>query len=202
MEGAAADEGRLCVRSRFQTLATVLLSVLLVGSSAAFWGCGTETASTTSEPSPASSTSASTAGSTGSSFEEAWAASLAALEGLGPTRVSIVETTQGRATGDEIPPEQSKFGPQTEEAEQLLDIPGGRARLTVHTADGAVETIVVKGREKASTRNGSLTTSQFVSVSRYISLEPPEGLPLPLWAGNANGQAVAVNAVDGQQKRA
>jgi hypothetical protein len=32
-----------------------------------------------------------------------------------------------------------------------------------------------------------LTNSDLVSVSRYISLEAPEGLPLPLWAGNAVG---------------
>jgi len=187
VESAVADEGRLRVRSRCLTLATVLLSVLLAGTSAALWGCGTETASTTSEPSPASSITASTAGSTESSFEETWAASLAALEGLGPTRVSIVETTQGRATGDEIPPEQSNFGPQTEEAEQLLDITSGRARLTVHTSDQMVRTTVVRGQERMSTISQPLTNSDLVSVSRYISLEAPEGLPLPLWAGNAVG---------------
>ena len=187
MEHAATDERRPLVRSRFLTAAPALLLVLLVGSGLALWGCGTETASSTSESAPTSGSSVSTTGFTDLSFEETWAASLAALEGLGPTRVSIVETTQGRITGDEIPPEQSEIRPQTEEAEQLLDSPGARARLTVRTSDGAVETIVVNGREKTSTRSGSLTTSQFVSVSRYISLEAPEGLPLPLWAGNAVG---------------
>jgi hypothetical protein len=169
------------------TSATVVLSVLLLGASAALWGCGTETPSTTAEPSPVSSVTASTAGPADLSFEETWAASLAALEGLGPTRVSIVETTQGQATGDEIPPEQSTFGPQTEEAEQLLDIPGGRARLTVHTSDQMVRTTVVRGKEQMSTISQPMTNSDLVSVSRYISLEAPEGLPLPLWAGNAVG---------------
>ncbi|NLE10980.1 MAG: hypothetical protein GX630_05695, partial [Actinobacteria bacterium] len=96
---------------------------------------------------------------------------------MGPTRVSIVETTQGRATGDEIPPEQSNFGPQTEEAEQLLDITSGRARLTVHTSDQMVRTTVVRGQERMSTISQPLTNSDLVSVSRYISLEAPEGLP-------------------------
>lgn len=175
--------------SRFPTVVTVLLGVVLVGASVALWGCGAELASTTSEPTPVSSTPGSTAAPPTSSFEQAWAASLAALEALGPTRVSVVETAEGQATGDDIPPEQSSVGPQTEEAEQLLDVAGGRARLTVHRSDGAVETTVVNGREKTSTRSGSLTTitAGFVSVSRYISIEPPRGLPLPLWAGNAVG---------------
>jgi hypothetical protein len=38
-----------------------------------------------------------------------------------------------------------------------------------------------------STISQPLTNSDLVAVSRYISLEAPEGLPLPLWAGNAVG---------------
>ena len=113
--------------------------------------------------------------------------SLAALEALGPSRVSILETTEGRATGTEIPPEQSSIGPQTEKAEQLLDVAEGRARLTVHTSDSMVRTTVVRGQERTSTISQPLTHSDLVSVSRYISLQAPEGLPLALWAGNAVG---------------
>jgi hypothetical protein len=170
--------GRL-VRSMFMTSVTVVLSVLPLGAGAAPWGCGTETSSTVAEPSLVSGTMASTAGPADLSFEETWAASLAALEGLGPTRVSIVETTQGQVTGDETPPEQSKFGPQTEKTEQLLDITGGRARLTVHTSDQMVRTTVARGKEQMSTISQPLTNPDLVSVSRYISLEAPEGLSLP-----------------------
>ncbi len=175
------------MRSRLCFLATVLLCVLLVGTSLVLWGCGAELASTTSEPVPVSATTVSPAAPVAPSFEEAWAASLTALEALGPTRVKIVETVEGRATGDDIPPEQSNIGPQTEEAEQLLDVAGGRARLTVRTSDGMVKTTVVRGKERTSTTSQPLTNSDLVSVSRYISLQAPEGLPLPLWAGNAVG---------------
>lgn len=71
--------------------------------------------------------------------------------GIGADPVTIVETIQSQATGDEIPLEQSKFGPQTEKAEQLLDITGGRARLTVHTSDQMVRTTVARGKEQMST---------------------------------------------------
>jgi len=175
------------VRYRFRTVARVLLCALLVGSSIALWGCGEEPASTTSEPVSTSSTTTSASTPATPSFEEAWAASLSALEALGPTRVSIVETTEGEATGDEIPPEQSNLGPQTEEAEQLFDVAGGRARLTVRASDGLVKTTIVVGRERESmTRDSS--TAGFISVGREILLEPPkEGLPVSLWAGNAVG---------------
>ena len=136
---------------------------------------------------PASGSTASTAAPAEPSFEEAWAASLAALEALGPTRVNIVETTEGRVTGDGITPQQSAFGPLTEEAEQLFDVAGGRARLTVHTSDRRVETTVVRGKERTSTISQPLTNSDLVSVNRKISLQAPDGLPLALWAGNAVG---------------
>ncbi|MCE5253063.1 MAG: hypothetical protein LLG45_02450 [Actinomycetia bacterium] len=114
-------------------------------------------------------------------------ASLAALAALGPTRVNILQTTEGRATGAEIPAEQSDFGPQTEKAEELFDVARGRARLTVHTADGLVKTTVVQGKERTTLTRLPLPDSDLVSVDRYISLQAPEGLPLPLWAGNAVG---------------
>ena len=181
------------MRMRVPTLSAVLCYLLLVGTSAGLWGCGVEPAPGGSESAPPSSTKGSTEAPATPTFEEAWAASLAALEALGPTRVTIVETTEGHVTGDEIPPEQSSLGTQSKRAEQLLDVAGGRARLTVHRSDGWVETTVVNGREKTTTSGGSLTTSTagLVSVSRYISVEPPSGLPLPLWVGNAVGPGYA-----------
>lgn len=61
------------------------------------------------------------------------------------------------------------------------------ARLTVHEADGRVETIVVNGREKLTLDNlptPSARTNVFATCARYVSLKDPSGLPLPLWAGN------------------
>jgi hypothetical protein len=173
------------MRLRFLTLVAVLFSLLLVGTSLALWGCGADPSSVTFEPAPVSSPVTSAVAPEAPSFEEAWSMSLAALEALGPTRVSIVETIEGRAQGEEIPLEQSDFGPQTEEAEQLFDVAQGRARLTVHTSDHMVKTTVVHRNERTSTMSQPSSNSDFVSVSRYISLQAPEGLPLPLWAGNA-----------------
>lgn len=170
-------------------MVAVLVCLLLAGAGVCLWSCGAEPAAepdaTTSTGAP--DTAAATAVPALPSFEEAWTASLAALETLGPTRVKIVETTQGRVAGEGIPPEQSVFGPQTEEAEQLFDIAGGRARLTRQTADRMTKITVVQGRERTTVTSQPMMDSDWVSVSTYISLEKPKGLPLPLWAGSAVG---------------
>ena len=100
--------------------------------------------------------------------------------------MKIIEITETRAT-EQVEPQESASGPQKTEAEQLIDSARDRARLMVRSSDGSVKTTVVDGRERRSTRSDLATTAAFVSVSRYVSLEPPEGLPLPLWAGNAVG---------------
>ena len=172
------------MRFRIPRLATVLLSVLLVGTSPVLWSCGVEPTPSTYEVAPVSGATASTAGPMTSSFEEAWAASLAALEALGPTRVTMIQTmaAQVQAPGATFP----EAGPsqQTTQAEQLLDSAHGRARLTVHDSDGSSTTTVVNGRERIIMRSDSLTSSRLVSASRYVSLEAPKGLAIPLWAGN------------------
>ena len=172
---------------RISIKTTVVVGMLLLGAGLALWGCGAEPGSTTSEAVPASTTVASTKASAVLSFEEAWAASLAELEALGPTRVTMTETIAGQvqapgATSPEAGPAQ-----QTTQAEQLLDFARERARLTVHDSDGSITTTVVNGRERTSTRSDSLTSARLVSASRYVSLEAPEGLAIPLWAGNAVG---------------
>lgn len=180
-------------------MARVLLSVLLIVAVLVLLGCSTEPRSesvsgpttepysTSSQSVPLSGATVSTAAPAVPSFDEAWAASLAALDALGPTRVSIIETTQGRLTGEGVPPEQSAYGPQSERVEQLFDVAGRRARLTEHTSDRIVKTTVVRGRERTSTITQPMTHSDWVSVSRYFSLEAPQGLPMPLWAGSAVG---------------
>ncbi|NLE73554.1 MAG: hypothetical protein GX604_02845 [Actinobacteria bacterium] len=178
------------MRYRLSISPTILLRALLAGLVFVLVGCGGNTVSTTATSVPESDPTASIAEFADSAFEEAWAASLAALEALGPTRVNIIGSIQGRVGGSGISPEQSEFGSETQEAEQLLDISGSRARLTVRSPDGTVETTVVIGKERMSTRStksSSQATSQFVTVDRYISLELPQDLPLPLWAGNAVG---------------
>lgn len=187
---AMERKGWLRVRYRLSISPTILLRAVLAGLVFVLVGCGGNTVSTTATSVPESDPTTSTAEFADSAFEEAWAASLAALEALGPTRVNIIGSIQGRVGGSGISPEQSEFGSETQEAEQLLDIPGGRARLTVRSPDGTVETTVVIGKERMgtrSTKSSSQATSQFITVDRYISLELPQDLPLPLWAGNAVG---------------
>jgi hypothetical protein len=118
------------------------------------------------------------------SFDGVFARSLEALETLGPTRVRAVQTVEMHLSGADVPPEQAN-SVQTEEAELLLDVARKRARLTVHTSDRMVRTTVVDGNERISTTSRLMGASEYVSFSRRISLEPPRGLPLPLWAGNA-----------------
>lgn len=167
-------------------LKTLFSAVAIVLGFALLSGCGSES-STSTTPDLTMSSSVSAPPVTVVSFEDAWAASVAAVEALGPTRAKIVETTEGRVVGGEVAPENESWGPQITEVEQLLDPARDRARLIVRGSDGSVKTTVVDGREQRSTRSDSATTAGFVSVSRYISLEPPEGLPLPLRAGNAVG---------------
>ena len=170
----------------------MLALLLAIAWSVAFLvGCGTEASTSTA---PATATASSLAPASGEtappvstvSAAEVWAASLAAVEALGPTRVEMVETTQGRVLGDEVAPDNATFGPQISTAEELLDAANGRAKLTVNESDDLVRTIVVKGRERVTVLDGSSAgASGLVSYGRYVSLEPPTGLPLHLWAGNA-----------------
>lgn len=169
--------------SRFRASTVMLFGVLLVGTILTVWGCSAERGSTGVEAGGAAATAASAGSAAALSFEQAWAASLAALDNLGPTRVRAVETTEGLVTGDDVPFGQSHFGPQTEEVEQVFDIPRGRAKLTEHTSDRMVTTIIAKDKERTTVTRQPLSNSEYVSISRYISLEAPSGLPLPLWAG-------------------
>lgn len=124
-------------------------------------------------------------GTSAESLTSAWAASVAAVHGLGPVRVTVVETAEGRVSEGGTAPDAADTWAQITEVEQLLDPPGGRARQTVRGPDGSLETTVVNGRERITLTGGSGTvTTGLVSYSRYVTLEPPAGLPLPLWAGS------------------
>ena len=175
-----------------KTAALLLPLLIAVAWGTAFpAGCGTE-ASTSTAPGAATASSLAPASSETAplvsiaSAAEVWAASLAAVKALGPTRVEVVETTQGRVLDDDVAPENAAFGPQTAEAEELLDAPRDRARLRVHESDDLVKTTIVNGRERTTVLDASRGRGgALVSYGRYVSLEPPAGLPLPLWAGNA-----------------
>ncbi|MCZ7662917.1 MAG: hypothetical protein M5U22_08305 [Thermoleophilia bacterium] len=111
---------------------------------------------------------------------------MAAVEGLGSVRVTIVETTEGRILDGSTEPADKDSGPEVRQAEELLDPAGGRARLTVTRSDGAREVTVVNGRERTTLADGPGTmTTGLVSFGRYVALAPRAGLPLPLWAGYA-----------------
>jgi hypothetical protein len=56
----------------------------------------------------------------------------------------------------------------------------------VRESDDLVRTIVVNGRERFTVLDASRGRGgALVSYGRYVALEPPAGLPLHLWAGNA-----------------
>lgn len=193
--------------------ALLVLCAFLLGAGLTLPSCGTDAISGSTQSVPKSANPASTAASVGPSFEEAWTASLAALDGLTVARVHIVQTATGKTTSAAVPSEHSTFGPETEEAEELFDIPGGRARLTVHSADGQVETTLVRGREQATLSLYPLDGSSFAVLRRYFALKAPEGLPLALWAGDAvapkegyadllrDESGTAVTSADGRVER-
>jgi hypothetical protein len=125
------------------------------------------------------------------SFDAVWAASLAAVNALGPTRVTITQTatgkllTTGQMAGSQVSVASGAETPQTTSVEELLDISGGRARLTVDAADGRHRTLaVVNGKEKLVIEMDPVSSAK-APATRTTSLEAPTGLALPLWAGNA-----------------
>ncbi len=119
------------------------------------------------------------------SLADAWAASVAAVERLGPVRVTVLQTAEGRVLEGGTAADRAVTEAQITEVEELLDPPGGRARLTVRGPGGSVDTTVVNGRERITLTGGAgIATTGLVSYSRYVALEPSVGLPLPLWAGN------------------
>jgi hypothetical protein len=163
------------MKKTFLAFALVFCCALVPGVA----GCGTEAAETTGTQSECDSSDGTAPAASGGSFEEIWVASAAAVEALGPVRVTMVQTTQGHPMEDGTALQGAAFGPSVTEAEQLLDAPAERARLVVRGSDGRVTTTVVTGTERVTViSNGSST------YSRQVSLELPAGLPLPLWAGN------------------
>ena len=136
-------------------------------------------------------------------FDDVWAASLAALDALGPTRITITQTANGQIQSSTVSPSTTAVGPQTTTAEELLDTARGRARLTVDAADGRHRTVaIVNGKEKLAIEIDPVLSSK-APATRTTLLEPPIGLPLPLWAGNAvapaQGYADLLSATAGGQ---
>lgn len=166
-----------CLVERTLTPVAVALCGLVLALSACGQGQPRETSAATYDSTTSSSELASTS-TMPESFEDVWTASVAAVDALGPVRVQATRTTEGRVLDEDAPPEWKEAESQTTEVEELLDTPGKRARLTIHESDGIVRTVVVQGRERTTVLSDTI-----VSVERYVSLEEPDGLPLPLWAG-------------------
>jgi hypothetical protein len=122
-------------------------------------------------------------------FSELYAASVAAVDALGPTRVSMTQIASGQVVGGDASANGAASSPgstehpQTTTAEELIDIAGGRARLTVETSEPLVTTTVVNGKERLDiVRNPLLSSNAF--ATRAVSLQRPVGFPLGLWAGD------------------
>jgi hypothetical protein len=127
------------------------------------------------------------------SFEDTWAASLAAVEALGPVRVTVVETTDGRWWRQEDGPQEAQTQFSITGVEELLDPAGGRARLTVHEPDGATLLTVVNRSERfivTHQPNGS------GSYDHSVSSTPRAGLPLPLFDGGSAPMAPTTGYTD------
>ncbi|MCX8032531.1 MAG: hypothetical protein N3B14_03925 [Thermoleophilia bacterium] len=131
--------------------------------------------STTSITSPGGSTSL-------ESPAQIWAASVRAVESLGPTRVSISEkyTWQG-GTSNSSPA--AVEGSASSQIEELLDPPHRRARLTVTASDGTTKTVTIDGLVKTTVTWFASATGGLASYQQRHLLKPPSGLPLPLYAG-------------------
>lgn len=150
-------------------LKLLLPAVLLALGSSLLSGCGSES-STSSTPTLAPSSTVSAPPATVLSVEDMWEASVAAVETLGPVRISIKQETE-YAGGS------SSASSSVVEVTQLLDQENALGLQTLRRADGTVEQESVDGRDRVSYR------SDPVSYGKRVSLTPPRGLPLPLWIG-------------------
>lgn len=163
-------------------MATVALASSLILAS-----CEEKTSPPTpsSTQSPLSSTTSITSPGGGTSPEspgQIWAASVSAVESLGPTRVSISEkyTWQGATNNSSSG---AVEGSASSQIEQLLDPPHRRARLTVTTSDGTTKTVTIDGLVKTTVTWFASGTGGLTSYQQRHLLKPPSGLPLPLYAG-------------------
>lgn len=120
-------------------------------------------------------------------FDYVWHASVAAVNSLGPTSVTIIETKNERAAGNDSANTTTAEGPMVTTMIQLFDPPTGRAYQRMDSLVQA-ETLVDGPERLTIVLNNVLSSIPPVSRYRYISLQPPTGLPLPLWAGSAAGQ--------------
>jgi len=150
-------------------LKTGLCAVALVFGLFLLSGCGTPPSTVTTHDLATSSTEVAPPASI-ESFEDIWTASVAAVETLGPVRISIKQETEYVGGGSSAPS-------NVVEVTQLLDQENGLGLQTVRRAEGTVEQESVNGKERVS------YLSDPVSYGKHVSLDPPQGLPLPLWIG-------------------
>ncbi len=96
--------------------------------------------------------------------------------------------TSGRTASSSTSLPSGAETPQTTSVEELFDISGGRARLSVDSPNGRLgrlrTTTVVSGKEKLFIARDPVSSAK-APATRTTLPQPPIGLPLPLWAGNA-----------------
>ncbi len=121
------------------------------------------------------------------SFDYIWHSSVAAVNALGPASVTIVETKNDQAGDGDSGTTGAADGPIVTNVFQVFDPPTGRAYQRMESLVEA-ETLVDGAERLTIVLNNALSSIPPVSRYRYIALQPPIGLPLPLYAGSATGE--------------
>ena len=117
------------------------------------------------------------------SFDDLWRASTGAVNALGPARVTITQTSTVKALDENSQLSSTEVGTFVTTVEELLDPTSQRARLKVQPADGHLHTTTVNGLDELRI-DVELAASSMAPATRVVRAEIPNGLPLPLWAGD------------------
>jgi hypothetical protein len=117
------------------------------------------------------------------SFDDLWRASTAAVSVLGPARVTITQTVTVKALDENGQLPSTEEGTFVTTVEELFDPASQRARLKVQPADGHLLTTIVSGLDELQI-DAELAASSMAPATRTVRAEVPDGLPLPLWAGD------------------
>lgn len=116
-------------------------------------------------------------------FADAWKASVAAVNKLGPTRIAVTQTMTVTALGSGGTLSAEKLGTFVWAAEELLDPAKKRAHLAYTAPDGSRYERTVDGRDEMIVNIASMAASSKSPASRFVSEASPSGLAIPLVAG-------------------
>jgi len=117
------------------------------------------------------------------SGKDIWAASVSAVENLGPIKAVIRETWNWETTDTGQQQQAVVSGSASNDIEELLDPPHCRALMTITGSDGTSKIITMDGRTKTTLAYLGSETGGFATYQRRYLQKEPAGLPLPLYAG-------------------